>query len=142
MYDLSLIEAYYDKFTKDLDLWNPEGFYSLNLTLLHHFDLLHFQPLSLQPQEANITRYFHMIESPEKITLVNNDFIVWIIPERREQMPLTSILIALNDEVHDPRLEVVFVASGVYNTSKLVLKVLEKFLMEIQETENVLTHLR
>jgi hypothetical protein len=84
----------------------------------------------------------HMIESADKITLVNNDFIVWIIPETRRQIPSTYTLIALNNEVRDPQLEVVFVASGVYNTSRLVLKVLEKFLMEIQETENVLDRLR
>lgn len=142
MHDLYLIEDCYYKFTKNLNFWNSEGFYSLNLDLLHHFDLLHFQPFLPTPKETNITRYFHMIESADKITLVNNDFIVWIIPETRRQIPSTYTLIALNNEVRDPQLEVVFVASGVYNTSRLVLKVLEKFLMEIQETENVLDRLR
>jgi hypothetical protein len=55
-----------------------------------------------------------------------------------DHTPLTYTLIALNRGDCEPQLEVAFIASGVYNSSKLVLKVLEKFLIEIQETETTL----
>ena len=38
-------------------------------------------------------------------------------------------------------MELVFSAAGVYNSSRMVLKVLERFLEEIQETERVLASL-
>ncbi len=141
MHNLSLIEEYYNKFIKNLYLWVPEGIFFINLELLHHFDLLHFQPIS-RKKNSNLTSHFHIIESSEKLTLINDEFIVWIIPDRMDQIPITHTLIALNHTDREPQLEVAFIASGVYNTSKLVLKVLENFLIEIQDNENALANLK
>jgi hypothetical protein len=47
------------------------------------------------------------------------------------------VLIALNQK-GIPRLELAFLTTDVYNTSKLVLRILEKFLHEIQENEESL----
>lgn len=138
MRDLSTIDEYYKKFIKDLHFWIPEGIYFVNLELLHHFDLLHFQPIGIHRKDPLMTRYFHIFETPEKITLINDEFVVWIVPDRMDQTPLTHVLIALNSEEGELQLEVAFIATGVYNTSRLVLKVLEKFLIEIQETEKAL----
>ena len=137
MHNLSLLEEYYQKFIKGLESWNPEGIYFVNLDLLSHFDLLHFQPHS-NSKDSSLTRYFHIIESTDKITLFNDDFIIWIIPDKVENGSFTSTLIALNRGEHEPQLEVVFIASGIYNSSTIVLKVLEKFLEEIQETQKIL----
>jgi hypothetical protein len=135
MYNLNVIEESYKRYMKCLPHWIPEGIFSVDLALLMQFDLLHFHgPSSL---ESGLTRYFHVIESPEKITLINHEFVVWIIPERIDHTSLTYTLIALNQEDY-PKLEVAFIASRVYNTSKLVLQVLEKFLIEIQENEKLL----
>jgi hypothetical protein len=136
MHNLALIEEYYKKFIKELPSI-PEGVFVLNLDLLNHFDLLHFQP-SPKSKESVPTRYFHIIESLDKITLLNDEFIVWIIPDRVDHTPITYILIALNQMEQEPHLETAFVASGIYNSSKLVLKVLEKFLIEIHENENLI----
>ncbi|CUI17584.1 conserved hypothetical protein [Candidatus Protochlamydia naegleriophila] len=137
MHNLALIEESYKKFVKDLFYWIPEGIFLVNLDLLHHFDLLHFQPATKR-KDPSLTRYFHIIESSEKITLVNDDYIVWIIPDRVDNIPVTYTLIALNKLDQELQLEAAFIASGVYNTSKLVLKVLEKFLAEIQDNEQML----
>lgn len=141
MRNLVLIEEYYQKFMKDLNFWLPEGVFLINLELLYHFDLLHFQPHISHHQKTNLTQYFHIVETPEKLTLINPEFIVWIIPDHLNQIPVTYTLIALNHEERDPQLEVAFIASGVYNNSNLVLKVLEQFLIEIQETEGLLSQL-
>lgn len=138
MYNLPLIEECYKKFVKDLQVLIPEGIYSINLELLHRFNLLHFQFLRDYKNPIS-SRYFHLIEYPEKITMINDEFIVWIIPKNLDQIPLTYALIALNSKDKEPQLEVAFIASGVYNSSRLVLKVLEKFLIEIEDTEQTLS---
>ncbi|MCE2983541.1 MAG: hypothetical protein LW832_08245, partial [Parachlamydia sp.] len=125
------------KFIKGLFFYIPEGVFILNLELLNQLDLLHFQPKSAS-KETLPTRYFHIVESSEKITLLNDDFIVWIIPDRLDKAPVTYILIALNKKDHEPKLEATFIASGIYNSSKIVLRVLEKFLIEIHENENLM----
>lgn len=141
MHNISLIEDCYRKFIKSINYWIPDGVNFVNLDLLHHYDLLHFLP-SYRGGESELTRYFQIIESPEKITLINDEFVIWIIPDRLDNMPITYTLIALNHVDREPELEMAFVSSGVYNTSKLVLKVLEKFLIEIQENEHVISTLR
>lgn len=134
MDNLSSIENSYQKYIKNLSFWAPEGITPVDLHLLQHLDLLSFQ----NPQnEDTLTRYFHVVESPEKITLVNDRFVIWIVPENVEGVPTTFTLIALNASP-EPHLETVLAATGAYNTSILVLRVLEKHLGEIQENEDLL----
>lgn len=137
MHNLYLIEECYKKYIKNLSYWIPEGIYNVNLLLLQQLDLLHFYPSYYQ--EESVTGNFQIIETPEKITLINDQFVVWVITDQESHS--SCVLIALNREDY-PHLETAFVASGVYNTSKLVLKVLEKFLFEIAESERVLKSLR
>ncbi len=135
MHNLSQIEECYKRYIKSLYYWIPEGIFSVDLDLLRRFDLLHFQ----RPDYQNplLTRYFYIIESPEKMTLINDEFVVWIMADRVDHIPVTYTLIAINQEDY-PKLEIAFITSGVYNTSKLVLRILEKFLLEIQENEQML----
>lgn len=141
MDNLALIDEYYKKFIDNLYDWIPEGVYFINLELLHHFDLLHFQPSF--PKDSLVFKRFYIIESQEKVTLMNPEFIVWITPDQRNpHFSSTYILIALNQENREPKLEVAFIASGIYNSSHFVLKTLEKFLIEIQETEHALSKIQ
>lgn len=141
MHDLTLLDEYYNKFAKDMNLLIPDGIYFINLELLHHFDLLHFQPSAELPDSV-LTQHFQVVESAEKITLFNDQFIIWIMPEKMFGASCTYTLIALNHGDQHPQLEAAIIASGVYNSSKLVLKVLEKFLAEIQENERMLEKLQ
>lgn len=138
MHNLSLIEEHYKKYIKNLHQWIPEGIQVVNLSLLHRLDLLHFQ--YLENRDPVLMRYFHMIESPEKITLVNDEFVVWIVTDNVDTIPLTYTLVALN-QGEQLKLELAFIASGVYNSSNLILRILEKFLLEIQENERMLSKL-
>lgn len=139
MHNLALLEESYKKFMKEVANWAPESIIDVNLELLHEFDLLHFH--GKPPHDPALTRYFQVVESSEKITLVNDDFVVWIVPERTDDTAMTYTLVSINDKDH-PHLELVFVTSGVYNTSRLVLRVLEKFLFEIQENEEMLKRIK
>ena len=140
MDDISQLDECYKKFSANIASWIPEGIAEVNLPLLQHFDLLHYHPKDAK--DPSLTRYFHVIETSEKITLVNDQFVIWIIPDKlSNNLPVTYTLIALNHQ-HDAHLEMAFAASGIYNSSRLVLRVLEKYLQEIQETEDLLSKYR
>jgi hypothetical protein len=135
MDDISQIEEYYKNSIKNINSLLPEGIIEVDLKLLQKYNLLQYH--RQEKQDRSLTRYFNVIETNEKITLINDQFIVWIIPEKYDYIPITYTLIALNDE-HSTHLEMAFAASGCYNSSRLVLRLLEIFLLEIQETEEML----
>jgi hypothetical protein len=111
----------------------------VDLELLQRLELLDIE--DEQDPMPSLTRSFQVIESPSKITLVNDEFVVWIVPEMIENEPQTYTFIALNNPVF-PTLDLVFSTKGVYNTSRLVLRILEKLLQEIQENEQLMHSLR
>jgi hypothetical protein len=123
---------------QDIYKWLPDGVIEVDIHILQKLNLLNFHTPSTN--DSALTRYFHVVESEEKLTLVNDQFIVWIVPERNEEEPMTHTLIALNKD-NDVHLELAFVTKGVYNSSRLVLRVLEKYLLDIQNTEEQLARL-
>lgn len=135
MDDITQIEECYQKYIKNINSLLPEGIIEVDLKLLQKHNLLNYH--KKDKQDRALTRYFHVIETNEKITLVNDQFVVWIIPEKVNYVPITYTLIAINKE-NEPHLEMAFSASGCYNSSRLVLRLLEVFLLEIQETEDLL----
>jgi len=140
MHNSKLIEKCYQKYMEQKNTWSHENLIHVDIDLLKRFNLL-INP-EVSGQDSALNRYFHVIESQEKITLINEEFVIWIVPERENNVNMTYGLIALNKEKGEPQLEVVFAAAGVYNTSFLVLRVLEKLLQEIQENEDVLKGLK
>ena len=115
----------------------PEGIIDVDLDLLHKMGLLHYH--DSVKRDARLTRYFHVLESTDKITLINDLFVVWIVPDKIGHAAVTYTLIALNPD--QPHLELAYSTSGVYNSSKLVLRILEKYLEEIQENEDFIMNL-
>ena len=138
MDNLSLLEECYQLYIQDLYQWVPEGVVDVDLALLHDLDLLTYY--NDDTHNPALTRHFHVVETEEKITLINHDFVIWIVPLHLNGVTITYTLIAINDDSR-PQLEMAFSTSGVYNTSKLVLRVLEKFLIEIEENEALITQL-
>src|SRR5205085_8407830 len=118
------------KCIKKLNHLNAENFLNVDLKLLHDLDLLQFHKTT--NQGFGLTRYFQVIETADKITMINEEFVVWIVPEIIDNKNVTYVIIAL-DGKKEPTLEFVILLSGVYNTSHLILNVLDKFLFEIQE---------
>lgn len=131
------IEDAYKEFIANLPNWVHDGITQIDLKFLHDQGLL----TTIQDDKGDsddLTQYFHVIESVEKVTLFNEQFIVWIIPKMEGEIPLTYVLIALNhpEKAH---LEILFATRGVYNTPRYVLKVLQHFLVDMLETEATLT---
>lgn len=133
MDNIQVVEQYFKEYTTNLETWIPDGVVKIDLSTLHDLDLVH----TLSESSSGLTCYFQVIETYEKITLLNDQFVVWIVPDSKYQKNSTYILIALNTE-KGPKLDMVFEASGIYNTSKIVLSVLEKFMKQIQENEEYL----
>lgn len=139
MHSIQILEKYFRKYLKNFDQLSSENFIKIDINFLQEHELLNFH----QPKtyDFGLTRYFQVIETPDKITLINDEFVVWIVPENIEGQNVTYTIVALNDE-KEPKLELVFLLSGVYNTSQLVLSVLEKLLFEIQENEDLIHNLK
>lgn len=131
------IEEAYREFVGDLPHWVHDGVLSIDLKTLYDQGLLE----SINDDNGDpddLTQYFHVIESAEKVTLFNEQFIIWIIPKMEGEQPMTYVLIALNHP-DKANLEIVFTTRGVYNTPRYVLKVLQHFLLDMLETEATLT---
>ena len=135
MHNIQYLENCYKKYIKNISECLPEDIIHVDLKMLHQLNLLkYYDP---DENDPSLARFFHVIETDEKITLVNEDFIVWIVPEKINGNTMTYTLIALNTP-NEPDLQMCFVTSGVYNTSRLVLRLLEKYLLEIQENESLI----
>ena len=130
------IEDAYKDFITNLPNVAHDGITPIDMQFLHDQGLL--QSLQEEQSDADdLTQYFHVIESIEKVTLFNEQFIVWILPRGDVEQPHTYVLIALN-HAEKPHLEVVFSTKGVYNTPRYVLKVLQHFLIDMLETQETL----
>jgi len=134
---ISELDSSYEQFMQHLPDLIPDGIIDVDLETLKHFGLLGEE---LPPNSPSLTRFFHVVESKEKITLYNDQFAIWVIPESCHDEPMTLVLIAIQRD-NQLKLEMGFATSGIYNTSKLVLRILEKFLAEIQETEELISNL-
>jgi hypothetical protein len=131
------LEEAYHEFSQNLTKWVPDGIINVNLTLLQELGLLDNEHLE-QSQADNLTHLFHVMETPDKVTLFNQQFAIWIVPQLINEVPstLTYISLLANSK---PHLEIVFSTTGVYNIPKYILKVLQHFLEEVIDTEAVLS---
>ncbi len=136
MVNFTALDKCLKKYLKEIKNWPPDRLIQVDLDTLQHLDML--SEFHEPSTGVELTRYFQVAESPEKITLVNDDFVIWILPEIIEESPTTYVFIALN-KGKKPDLEVTFAASGVYNSSKLIMRIIERMLNEIQENEELLT---
>ena len=133
-------EELYKKYVLHLSEYLPDGMINIDLPLLQKMQLLDCEETPHSSHHA-MTHYFQVIETDEKITLLNEQFIVWIVPSQTEPKSCTRVFIALQQS-SGPHLELAFCVSGVYNTSRLLLRILEKYLEEIYENEELLCQLK
>lgn len=137
MINPNVLEEAYQTFSKDLSKWIHDGIIPVDMKLLNDLGLLNSAELEHSISDDHLNHYFHIIETPDKVTLFNEQFAIWIIPELVGDLPTTTTLIALLQS-NKPHLEIAYTTSGVYNTPKYILKVLQHFLAEVQDTEAVI----
>lgn len=138
MINPNILEEAFQEYSKDLSKWIPDGILHVDLKLLNDLGLLNNAELEHSVSDAHLNHYFHIIETPDKVTLFNEQFAIWIVPQLVEDNPSTMTLIALLQN-NKPHLEIVYLTNGVYNTPKYILKILQHFITEVQDTEAVIS---
>jgi hypothetical protein len=132
------LEEYFEKFLDDPNYWAQDGVIDVDLEMLKDWGLLNQTEEEEKLLQDQFPFYFHVLENNSKVTLFNNQFIVWIVPDIYDEKPCTTVLIALIKE-DDLKLEIAYNTMGVYNTPKYVLKTLRHFLTEVIDTEEELS---
>ena len=132
------LEEAFAEFSQNLHKHAPDGVISVDLNLLHDLGLLQNGKFDQTSTTDDLMHYFHVLETPDKVTLFNEQFVVWILPKVAQETPLTLTFISRLQGAK-PNLELVFSTTGVYNTPKFILKVLEHFLTEVIDTEAIIS---
>ncbi len=139
MLDPVELEEAYKRFSCDVKRWVPDGVISVDLQLLHTLGLLEGAPLFAAEAPTNTKHFFHVIETDDKVTLFNEQFAVWIVPKAEDEAKVSATMVYIAWlQGTKPHLEIVFSTEGVYNTPKFILKILERFLQEVSDTEAII----
>lgn len=134
----SQLEEAFKEFSQNLGKYAPDGVISVDLPMLQDLGLLKHKELSQMTSHEDLMHYFHVLETPDKVTLFNEQFAIWILPQMSNETAITLTFIALLHQ-DKPHLELVFSTSGVYNSPKFILKILEHFLTEVTDTEALIS---
>lgn len=141
MLDPVLLEETFNDLIKHLNQKAPDGIIDVNLELMESLNLLDIKTLEGQAFFASSSEQFYMVEADEKLTLFNQNFVIWMLPSFHGENASTYVFIAKNFQESLPKLEIVFLAKGVYNTSSHVLTILDGFLQEMKENDEIITKL-
>lgn len=133
------LEEVFVEFSQNLHQHAPDGVISVDMHLLHDLGLLKGDKIDQSKTSEDLMHYFQVNETADKVTLFNEQFVVWILPQVIQETPLTLTFIGRLQKPTKPHLELVFSTTGVYNTPKYILKVLEHFLTEVIDTEAILS---
>jgi hypothetical protein len=131
-----LEEAFQD-FNQNFKKWVPDGIIQIDLESLCEMGLLNQEDFD-EEEPDDVTQYFHVLETPDKITLLNEKFAIWIVPKMVGDVPTTHTYISQLQK-DKPQLELVYETSGVYNNPKFILKVLQHFLIDVIDTDAVIS---
>ncbi len=131
------LEEAYQNFNLNFKKWVPDGIIQIDLEALCEMGLLNQEDFD-EEEPDDVTQYFHVLETPDKITLLNEKFAIWIVPKMVGDVSTTHTYISqlLKDKLH---LELVYETSGVYNNPKFILKVLQHFLIEVIDTDAIIS---
>ena len=137
MINPNMLDAAFTEFTQNFSKWLPDGVIQINLQVLHELGILTSFYLDKATAD-NLSQHFHVIETDDKVTLYNEQFAVWIVPQNTQEGSSTTAMIALLQN-HKPHLEIVYTTSGVYNTPRYILKILQHFLTEVLDNEAIIS---
>ena len=138
MVDIEQLDGFFQRLSANTGEFFPDGVVDINVKVLHTLDLL--SDTSPAPYEAPASSLLQAVESDGRITLFNEKFALWIVPQANTSVPTTITFIARKTgETISP--EVAFRTQGIHNRSKTILRIIDRFLAEIQETESVIASL-
>jgi len=129
------INNFFEKLINNTTTFLPDGIVDINIKILQSLQILsNKHPTPKKPQ------VLQAIEAQGKITLFNEEFIIWVAVQAESTPPCTLVFIARNsNDTIKPELG--FRTQGIYNRSKTIMQLIDRFLADIQETECVLSQL-
>lgn len=136
MIDPKVLEQNFQNFIKNLPTFLPDGIAPVDIRLVEELGLLKIEDNKKEKVET-LNHHFHVLETPEKITLFNENFAIWIVPQNSDTASRTFIFIATYQR-DLPHLEMAFFTEGAFNTPKYIMKVLQHYLNEVQDVEAVI----
>ncbi len=134
MLSIDEINAYYDFLTQHTSDLIPDGIIEVDVMLLQSLNILN---TSQPPGTPPAKELLQAIDSGGRITLFNNRFVLWIVPQNEISPPSTTVILARCD-TNTIKPEIAFKTAGIHNQSKTILQLIDRYLIDIQETEEVL----
>lgn len=133
MSDPKVLEEHFQNFIQNLPKYLPDGVVCVDVRLMEELGLLKIEKIEKDTHDS-LSHYFHVLETSDKITLYNELFSIWIMPQNSETSSKTFIFIGvLQNKL--PHLEMAFYTEGVFNTPKYIMKILQHYLNEVQDVE-------
>lgn len=137
MVSIEKLDAFFNDLIQHTPDLLPDGILDINVKSLHALHLLTEESPASGSTPATLLQ---AIESGGKITLYNEKFALWIAPQRNADPASTIVFIATRSEdMIKP--EIAFRTTGIHNRSKTILKLIDRFLLDIQETESLISKL-
>jgi hypothetical protein len=134
MLSIDEINAYYDYLEHHTTDLIPDGVVDVDVKLLQSLNILN-------PNQtlggASAKELLQAIDSGGRITLFNDRYVLWIVPQNAISPPSTLVILArCIDNTIKP--EIAFKTAGIHNQSKTILQLIDRYLIDIQETEEIL----
>jgi hypothetical protein len=135
--NLDQLEAFFEYLSLHTAELLPDGIHDVSIKTLHTMHLLSEDPTGGNTPVAHLLQ---AIESEGKVTLFNDHFVLWIVPKNEASPPATTIYIVrrLTDSLKP---ELGFRTAGIHNRSRTILRLIERYLTDIQETDSLLSSL-
>lgn len=141
MLNPKILDETFNQIIKEINTTLPDGIIDVNLDLIQSLGLLNLESLEHEVSLFKNSQQFYMVENEDKLTLFNEQFTIWMIPSFTDKNGVTYVFIAKNEKDKVQKLELLFQAKGIYNTSWTVLSILDAFLQEIHENDQMMQQL-
>jgi hypothetical protein len=139
MLNSSKLEKSFKEFTGNIQQWIPDGIVNITLPVLQELGLLNIE--SFEENNDQLLQKFQVIETEDKVTLLDEQFVIWIVPQLLNESSTTLTYIALIKK-DKPRLEIVFSTTGLYNTPRYILNLLQHYLLEMIDMESMILSMK
>lgn len=133
MLDPSLLDAKFKAIIKNIPQAVPDGIIEINEQIIKGFGAA----MNNRRQSAKNQAHFYVIEAFDKITLINEKFVVWLFPFIRDESCKETLTFIARHDLPKFQIELAFSTKKEYNHPALVLELLQCFLEEITENESL-----
>lgn len=137
MVTIDQLDTYFETLSQHTQDFLPDGILDITIKTLNTLHLLKEEPSKEEIQPSHLLQ---AVESEGRITLFNERFALWIVPQVGAEPSSTIVYIATHQE-GDVKAELGFRTSGIHNKSKTILRLIDRFLADILETDSLLSQL-